>query len=322
MKVLPFHEAHLAEAAALFVEELARLRRAVPALSDRLTDPHAVSERIRRIMAACGGVMALEDGVLVGYLGWWLAQDFRGAGHRAAYCPEWAHAANGPRKAEIYRALYRAAAAQWAAGGCEVHAITLLAHDPVAERAWFWNGFGLLVVDAVRPARGLDRSPAERGTLQFRAATAKDAAALAELDAEHCLHYGQPPIFMAPRRGETAAGWAEFLGRPRNGVWLACDEAGPAGFMRFDGYEFDGAAVVASETTVKINGAYVRPSCRGRGAAAGMLDAALKDYAGRGFTACAVDFESFNPEAAAFWPRYFEPVCLSLMRVPETTPQG
>lgn len=319
MLVLPFREAYLAEAAALFIEGLARLRRAVPALSDRLTDPQTAQERIGRIMAACGGVMALQDDKLVGFLGWWLVDDFRGAGRKAAYCPEWAHAAVGGRKPEIYRALYRAAAAQWAAAGCEVHAITLLAHDRVAERAWFWNGFGLLVVDAVRPMRGLNARPPS--DLRFRAATIDDAAALAELDAEHCLHYSKSPIFMALRQGETAAGWADFLARPRNSAWLACDETGPAGFMRFDGYEFDGAEIVESETTIKINGAYVRPACRGRGAAAGMLDAALRDYAGRGFTACAVDFESFNPEAAGFWPRYFEPVCLSLMRVPENGPK-
>ncbi len=313
---LPFSETYLAAAVALFIENLARLRRAIPALSDRLMDPQTVQERIARIMAAYGGVMALEDGVLVGYLGWWLVDDFRGAGRKAAYCPEWAHTVKEPRKAEVYRALYRAAATTWAAAGCQSHAITLLAHDRAAEQAWFWNGFGLLVVDAVRPMRGLDARP--HSDMQFRAATANDAAALSELDAEHCLHYGRSPIFMAPGRGETAAGWTDFLDRPRNSVWLACDGTKPVGFMRFDGYEFDGAAVVESEMAIKIRGAYVRPACRGRGAAAGMLDAALRNYAGRGLTSCAVDFESFNPEAAAFWPRYFEPVCLSLMRVPET----
>ena len=48
------------------------------------------------------------------------------------------------------------------------------------------------------------------------------------------------------------------------------------------------------------------------------LDAALRDYADQGFTCCAVNFESFNPEAALFWPRYFDPVCYSLTRIPET----
>jgi GNAT superfamily N-acetyltransferase len=75
---------------------------------------------------------------------------------------------------------------------------------------------------------------------------------------------------------------------------------------------------VVSVATLSITGAYVRPAYRGRKVGAALLDAASRDYASRGFTCCAVNFESFNPEAASFWMRYFEPVCLSVLRVPET----
>jgi hypothetical protein len=63
---------------------------------------------------------------------------------------------------------------------------------------------------------------------------------------------------------------------------------------------------------IAITGAYIRPGYRGRRAAV-----ALRDYQARGFTFCAMNFESFNPEAAAFRMKYFEPVCLSVVRVPE-----
>ena len=66
-----------------------------------------------------------------------------------------------------------------------------------------------------------------------------------------------------------------------------------------------------------VNVAYVRPGYRGPHAAAAILHAGLRHYAALGFPVCAVNFESFNPEAAALWPRYFTPVCLSLMRMPE-----
>ena len=78
------------------------------------------------------------------------------------------------------------------------------------------------------------------------------------------------------------------------------------------------ADIVSAETTIAITGAYTDPTYRGRGAGKALLDAALRNYAGRGYTGCSVDFESFNPEAAAFWMKYFTPVCLSVMRVPET----
>lgn len=53
------------------------------------------------------------------------------------------------------------------------------------------------------------------------------------------------------------------------------------------------------------DGAYLRPAYRGRRLTPAMLDATLRDYAGQGLASYAVNFKSFNPEAALFWPRYF-----------------
>ena len=51
-----------------------------------------------------------------------------------------------------------------------------------------------------------------------------------------------------------------------------------------------------------------------------MLQVALEHYTALKLDALYTNFEAFNPEAAGFWPRYFRPVCLSLMRVPEVLP--
>jgi ribosomal protein S18 acetylase RimI-like enzyme len=211
--------------------------------------------------------------------------------------------------------LYRVAADRWAAAGCQVHAVTLLAHDHSAEQIWFWNGFGLTVVDAVRPMRPLDRPCST--PVSVRKAAQADAPILALLDAEHCRHYTASPVFMAPPHNNDAAEFVEFLSLPRNSIWLAMDGEVPVGFIRYDGYNSDGVEIVNADAAAYITGAYVRPAYRGRKVAAALLDAALRDYAGQGFTCCAVNFESFNPEAVSFWMRYFEPVCLSVLRVPE-----
>jgi ribosomal protein S18 acetylase RimI-like enzyme len=318
MTINVFDTHYQTEAAGLFIHNLQPLRRTVPSLPDAMEQAEHLAPKLDHLFQQGAGVMAVEDGRLAGYLGWFVVDGFRGAQRRAAYVPEWGHATLVERRADIYRALYRAAAEQWSAAGCDVHAITLLAHDQAAQQVWFWNGFGLLVVDAVRPMQPLD-APVHTG-LAVRAATLDDAARLATLDAEHCQHYARSPIFMTPRTGDSADQFARFLSQPKNSVWLALDRAEPVGFLRFEGYTFDCADIVQSDQTIRINGAYVRPAYRGRRAAAALLDAALRHYAGRGFTCCAVDFESFNPEAAVFWPKYFEPVAYSLARVPENHP--
>ena len=318
MHIIPFRPDHIPDAANLFAASFRRQREITPALPDTMEHPAHVAELLAGFLRSFQGLVAVEHNRLVGYMSWLYADQFRGADRRGAYCPEWAHAAANENKAGIYRALYRAASTQWAEAGCQVHAITLLAHDQAAREVWFWNGFGLTVVDAVRPVRPLD-GPCSTD-LCIRAATGDDAELIALLDAEHWRHYTQPPIFMAAQHARDAAANREFLARPKNSVWLAFEGDTLAGFIRFEGYDFDGVQVVESDQTFCITGAYVRPAYRGRRAAGAMLDAALRDYAGRDFTCCAVNFESFNPEAASSWMRHFEPVCLSVLRVPECSP--
>ena len=316
MELTPFAREHVAQAAALFVDSLGALRSEVPALPGELANVEAVAERLSTMR----GVAALDGRRLLGYLtAWSPIERFRGTERRGAYAPEWAHATVAHDGAAISRALYRRASSAWAADGCDVHAISLLAGNPVELHTWFWSGFGMGTVDAVRPTVPLG-SAAPDG-FSVRAATADDAPALATLDVEHKRHLEEPPVFMAPRVPDAAAAWSAFLARPGNTVWLAEDAAGPFGFLRFD-REFEGTAVIESETGVFVSGAYVRAPKRHRGAATAILDAALRHYAAEGLAYCAVDFEAFNPEAAGFWPRHFRPVCYSLMRVPESRGPG
>jgi len=316
LKIIPWQPSLIPAAAELFCKEVDLLRQQVPVLSNMLVDCATVTAWLEEMAARSPGFMALDQEELVGYLGWWLVDNFRGTGRRGAYCPEWAHGAYRDHKQHIYQALYRAAATAWQEAGCQVHAITLLAHDHAAEKAWFWQGFGLAVIDAVRAVQPLDVTyPAG---MTIRPATEVDGATLETLDAEHTAHYVQSPIFMAPRRSCKAVVWQQFSMQTPNGVWLAFADRQPVGFISFvGGDELDGIDLLRMDGVIGINGAYVRPAYRGRGVAAALLDAALRAYAALGMTGCAVNFESFNPEAAIFWTRYFTPVCLSLLRVPE-----
>ena len=295
----------------MFVDALGELRRRVPSLPADLADAEVVSRRLSPMQ----GFAAVDDERLVGYLtAWFPLEHFRGTQRIGAYAPEWAHAVAGENRRAVETALYRAASETWAAAGCDTHAITLLADDDVDRETWFWSGFGMGTVDAIRPMQPLE-IPAAVG-FGVRSATLEDASVLASLDVEHQRHYSAAPVFMAPRQAIDAPEWADFLDRPGNAAWIAHDGDGAFGFIQFS-REFNASAVVESAEGIFISGAYVQARARGRGAATAMLDAAFRHYAAAGVTSCAVDFEAFNPEAAAFWLRHFVPVCTSLMRVPE-----
>jgi ribosomal protein S18 acetylase RimI-like enzyme len=312
VEITTFKPQYLPEMAALFVRNFEMLRQSITILPDLMAQPERVVTMLRDWLADCPGVVALDGGKVVGYIGWFVVDGFRETERRGAYVPEWGHAAVEPT---IYRAMYRAAAERWLEAGCQVHAITLLAHDDPAAKAWFWNGFGLTVVDAIRSIRPLEIAlPTD---IHVRKAGLSDIDALCALEIEHARHYTEPPIQMSAYEPQHAAALAAFLSEPHNSLWLALDGEAVMGYMRFEPNSHGAVAIVDAPDKVANTGAFVRPAYRGRRAAPALLDAALRDYAAQGFTRCSVDFESFNPEAANFWLRYFEPVCLSLTRIPE-----
>ncbi len=315
MQIYPLSDEHIPEAAVLFIQNYQQQRQATPSLPEKMQVSPCLEQRLKSMADRSCALVAMEGGQIVGYLCWFFGEHFRGTDRKGAYVPEWGHAALPGEKTAIYQALYRQAGERWTESGCQVHAISVFAQDQAAEKAWYWNGFGLTVVDAIRPMQPLQQPT--RCPLSIRKATPMDAAELAKIDHEHWGHYSRSPIFMPPAVGKDAAGNVSFLERPKNRIWLAEDHGRLAGFMRFEGYDFDGVASLEGEDGVIITGAFTRPAYRRQGAAAALLNAALRDYQSCGLSYCAVTFESFNPEASSFWPRYFAPVCFSLLRVPE-----
>jgi len=315
MDIIAFRPELIAPSAALFVENFRRQRRANPLLPTHMENHDGICARIEEWASFCPGVAAVQDGELLGYMLWVEPDQFRGADRKGAYVAEWAHGAVPGMKNKIYRSLYREASSQWTAHGCGVHAISLLASDEEALQTWFWSGFGLTVVDALRSITPL-YAPAPAG-LHIRKATPADANRLADIEAEHWRHYAAPPVYMRPQAPDDAAAFTTFLENSENGVWLALDDDITAGYMRFEGASEGAADVVADDATIACTGAYVRPAYRGRRISPALLDAALIDFSTRGYQRCAVDFESINPEASAFWMTHFKAVCYSLLRVPE-----
>lgn len=332
MEIVAFGPEHALPAAELFTQQLRALRRELPLLPNRLEDPACVAGKLTEMAAYSPMFCALDAGQVVGYLGGWVVDDFRATGRKGVYCPEWAHAVEGDaaetpimlsdtaqRSAIIERALYTAASAAWYAAGCTVHALTLLANAAAARNAWFWNGFGLGVVDGIRDLRPIG-APVPAG-YTLRKATLEDIPALADLEAEHWQYYGQPPTLMMLNGAESAADLRAFLERPGSAAWLAWQGDHLAGYLRNEDAIDGGAETITGPGITGITGAYIRPAHRRQGLALALLDQLLADAVRRGYHACSVDFESFNPNAASFWPRYFKLATLSLLRIPEKEPE-
>lgn len=311
MEIVDFTADLLAPAAALFAAGARELRDRVPSLPATCADAATVAALQAGVLQPGSALVAVDGDRLAGYLGWRVIENFRRTGRRAAYSPVQANHLD----ATTQRMLYGAAAERWTAAGCEVHALTFVAGRPDLERLWFESGFGALLADAVRTTEPVPAPPVEG--LELRAARPEDAAEVAALDVEHCAHYSAPPVLMAPWSPTTAAGFGGLLAEEPDAVWLAVAPSGPVAFLRFDVAADDVCVLARGPGTVGINGAFTRPAWRGRGVAAALLAAATARWRERGAVRLALDFELINPPAAAFWPRWFDLVTTSVMRIPE-----
>ena len=146
MEIVAFKSDYLPDMAAIFAADFRALRATVPALPHAFEDPAQVVGKLDWLFTHCSGVVALDGGRVVGYMGWIEADDFRGAGRKGAYIPEWAHSVQSRTKRTVYRALHASAAAEVGGGGLRCLCDLAAGARPSAAR--------LLVLERLRLDRG------------------------------------------------------------------------------------------------------------------------------------------------------------------------
>ncbi len=302
--------------------------------------PRGAGEFIPRIewMMNEGRVYALEDGgSMEAFLGWFRLDDFRNLGP-GALTPDWCWGVRDdspdgapPDARAVSRRLsplVRHMLGDLARAGLPVHAVGVPASAGAGLEEFSLLGWGRIVLDAARPARDLralldGRTAGERtggdhaadDGITVRPANPSDARSLAMLDARLAAHISEPPVLMPDARGSDAGEWAEWLERP-DALTFVAERAGGglAGFIKAAPPGFDVSWFVHGEETLAICGLWVEPSARGSSVGERLLSALVDRALSLGKTLVSVDCETHNPEARAFWLRYFAPVSWSFER--------
>ena len=326
MDVVPLSGAHLEAAARIFCDRFRRARESVPALPARHEEPDGALRLLADLAGRAPGVVAVEGGEVRGYLLGLPIPSFFG-NQKGVLVPIYGHGAHGahgdhgehgehgaagPDRARLYRAMYASLAAKWVDAGYLNHAITVYADDSEAREAFFWNCFGLQVVDAIRPLEPIVAGRTDGVTV--RRAVVEDAPALVPLSEGLYRHVASSPILFPLFRLLSAEQWTDWLTKDGNTVWLAWAGGEAIGYIRLEPPTYDVTYVVHDPKTIAISGAYVRPEWRRRGVAEAILGRAVEWASEAGYERMSVDFEAANQLARGFWLRHFSPVCHSLLR--------
>jgi GNAT superfamily N-acetyltransferase len=305
-----FEESHLEDAAALVAARYRDLHGRNPLTPARYGDVTVLYPLLKRLTARAPGVVALENGRLVGFLAAWMIPSWRG--YASVISPEWGNGAILEDARRIYEALYARLSTFWVAQKHFVHAVNVLANDTKGIEGWQWLGFGYFVVDALRslePVSGVAEG------VDLRRATVADLAVVTDLDSQLWAHLASSPTFLVnDGAGDLVEELRIWLSDPAKALWLAYCEDEPVAFLRLEGGNTGASTIVRDPGTVSITGAFTVERARGDGIATALLNRGLSWAQDEGYVRCSVDFEAMNVLAARFWLRHFQPVSVALYR--------
>jgi GNAT superfamily N-acetyltransferase len=307
--VVGFEEKHIEDGAALVAGRFRKLRQLVPELPSQYGEAETIANLLSYFSKKTTGAAAIEGSLLVGLLMGAALDSFKGK--RSVYVPEWGNAALRHRSRQTYAQLYGHMSAQWAADGCVNHVMTVFANDEDPKEALFWEGFGMLVVDAMRD---LNPVTGAAGDVEVRRASAEDRDLFIELSQGLLDHVAAAPTFRPSDEVRKQEYFDKLMGDEFWEIFLAFREGEGIAYLEIGPADPSACTIKDDEKTASITGAFTRASGRGDGVATALLNPALEWARRAGYERCAVDFESANIEATRFWLRHFKPICYSMIR--------
>jgi GNAT superfamily N-acetyltransferase len=265
------------------------------------------------------GVAAFEGDRMIGYLcAYYPREDAFGTTMvRGTFTPIHAHGVisdSSYHRDRIYSLLYQGAAQKWVKEGIRSHGIALYAHDKDPIHSFFYNGFGLRCIDAIR---SLDDIPSEitsahleEAELEYCVVPKNEWRLLLEHHNALITHLGNSPTFMHfdimdedelyRRTGEDT----RYYAAKARGNYIAYVK------ISSEGENF----VTEFKDMMNISGAYCDPKYRGIGVYHNLLIFLMKELKREGYQLLGVDCESFNPTARGFWLKYFTEYTHSVVR--------
>ena len=296
LRVRPFSDEHLDEAARLLAERH-RLHREAEPLLPELGDFRAEVEAAWRADGASGAAAFRSDN-LVGYLVGAPREDPVWGANVWVELP--GHAAED---AELVRDLYDLAATRWVDEGRTRHYALVPASDAGLVDAWFRLSFG------AQHALGIREVPSDVAVpAGVREATESDVDAMVELSPLLGRHQALAPVFGPDREysdEEIREDITEDLASPDVGNLLA----------EVDGRIVGNFVVVPAEASSMHSGlarpargaflgfAVTDPAVRGSGAGVALTDGCLAWAHEQGYSTMVTDWRVTNLLSSRFWPR-------------------
>ena len=264
---------------------------------------------INRLFTQGTGLAAFNRNRLVGFLSGVPVDKFHGT-RPGIYCPIYGHGAVEDNQSEIYRGLYEQAAKMWVVKNLSTHAITMFSHQQDLINTFFWQGFGMRCIDAIRKTSTIN---VQNSAVYIKKSTLKDAEKLADIHAQLNHYLRQSPMFMINKKDtDEVQKHIQFLQEKNCHEWVAYRNDVPIGCIKIQ--PMAETFVSDHPSVMNIKWMYVVEGERRTGAGTLLLNTLQEWLLQHKYPLCGVDYESINPLGSRFWMKYFTPYTYSLVR--------
>lgn len=253
-------------------------------------------------------IIATRNNTVVGFMAW-MCFDFHR--ERTAFLPISGHAALLGDELNIYKEMYCFASQKWVSDNRFNHLWMTYFDDDILRNSLYDLGFGSYVIDACQSTNIAMHDI--KLDYHITLASTVDAESLTVFANSSSEYYMNSPIFLR-RNQYTKDEIVQLI--DENYALLAWDKGKIVGVLSFSikkGFHFEHLTTLNSAYIEGI-GAYILPEYRDKGIGTALLDKAFTFCKERGKSHLHVSFESANPNAIQFWPKYFKPAIRSVRR--------
>jgi len=301
---------HISDIVHLILNKCKQANLIFPNLFDQIPIETNLSSMLDDFFVKNSGYGAFRNNELVSFLlGFSSIPHLKGQ-EQGIYIPLWGHYQSTIDDQQFFL-LYRTLAQEIVNDGVFNHIITYLPNSSLLQEQLFTLGFGLLVIDAIRPLELISTKPLQ-SKFVVRTMTSDDFLEITQLETDFIADLQSSPTFLHSSPSDQSSPLSDFISDKNQTFVIEFDDkivAASRGVLGSSNLD-----LLHHPQTIAINFAYTYPKFRGLGLGTHLVNEILKCGQTHQCTRCTVDFESANLTANRFWLSHFTSISFSAIR--------
>lgn len=281
-----------------------------PELPKKFTTGNELEGMVDWLLLNHSGYVAIEDDEVIAFIHNMFIDDLF-YNRKGVYTAEWGHyfiKENEKVNLKLLEHTYN----EMLQGGYEDHAISLVNNQTSLQMFLFDNSYGSRCMDANML---LDQKQAvDLKEYQVSQASLDDLEGLVPLLDEHHTYMNASPSLLGFHYEDSTQLLNKWLSDASTILWVLKDDEKIIGMMKTVKGKAGGCDVTYDDLTLGVETTQLDSQYRGKGLGLQLLNHVINYAIDHDFTRLAVDYESHNPTAQYFWPKYFTPTVRSLIR--------